>query len=259
MDHDQLYESGDSRYDQYFENVHREQGKTTDWDGERSAGRKPVIAVLALPPNASDTTILIATREHRTEPDLPRAVEETAHAERERAAKLNHAAAPMEDLARQGDSLEPLVRQVFQAQGETKIREVRAEVNAAVSSMRSLSSRARGEATDAEGFVDDLRGALAGQRATHDHHGSIDTSSPKPAPTTPPASTTPAPPLSSSTAAPAASNSGAGTVAIPPPKPPKPAKPDDAAKPAKPDDAKPKPDDTPKPDKSKPSDEVFNP
>ena len=53
----QLYQSGDPRYDPYFDQVHNEQIKASSWPDEAKQSRKPIVTALNLKPDASNGTI----------------------------------------------------------------------------------------------------------------------------------------------------------------------------------------------------------
>ncbi len=246
MDKGVLYESGDARFDQFFGNVHRQQVNAAGWDEERRATRKNLVALLNTVPTASDAAILTALRGHRADPAVVSSAGETAHGERERAAKMRQRSLPLEDLAKQGESLLGLIRDAFRAQGEPKVREVREEVNASVSILHGFSSRTKSEAADADHFIEDMNGALQGRLPVHEHGGGNATS--------PSADTTPKSPPTQDT--PAASASAAS-------KPPaKPDKPKPSEKPAEKPTEKPAEKPAEKPPEKKPpagGDDVFNP
>ena len=74
-DKGQLYASGDPRYDNYFQEVHKLQLNATNWKSEEAAARKPVTTALGFGPDAEDWKIMSGTREHRNDPGVVRGAE----------------------------------------------------------------------------------------------------------------------------------------------------------------------------------------
>lgn len=156
----QRYSSGEPKYDGFFESVHQHQVSAATWSDERKAARRPVVATLALTPDATDAAIVQATRE-RSKPDaaLSHAVEETVRAETDRVRKLKGEGDKLDELGKTGDSLKASVAEDLKSSRD-KAREVRRELSAATEALASLARDARRTAKGGEDFVADLGAAL---------------------------------------------------------------------------------------------------
>lgn len=285
----QRYSSGDNRFDPYFESVHQQQISAAAWPDDRKAARRPLVTALALTPDATEDTILTATRERakkmggqgaKLDLTVPRvsasqgaapdaslflAVEETARAEQERVKKLKATAEKLEEMAKQGEPLKKDADKDIENAGaqkadDTKMakrREIRIEIMGAMDALRTLARDASRSAKDDEEFLEDLGGALEARETPRRSRGGSMGSDRKPAP--PPAEAKPAPPP---------------PPPAPPPPPPKeepkhgkqkppPASPSPPPKkPAAPPAEKPTPPppaEKPAPPPQKPPDEVFQP
>ena len=167
----QLYQSGDGRYDAYFTTVHQEQVAAASWPDESKAARKPIITALDLKPGASNTTILAAARERRSDAALGRPVDETTAAERELAKRLTAAASKLEDVEKRGDELKKQAVQDKQNLGadkadEAKVAkkdEVKRELSAAVDAASHMLTDARRGAKEAEELGSKLRSTWSGK------------------------------------------------------------------------------------------------
>ncbi len=292
----QLYMSGEGRYDAYFRDVHAIQVWAAQWIDDRKATRKPLVNILDLTPDAADVTIIQATHEKvagltreagttkleatvdeahvvasggaKTDTAVFRAIEDTAGGELGRAKKLNAMMPKMDELAKLGQSLEPHVQEAYQRQGPGKATEVRQELNASLTVLGNVTTKARRSIRECDDFVADLQRAVATGEGAHHERKDKDDKADKPdkvdkpdkadKPETKP-EPKPKPPKHDVAAPPKPAPAAKKDDAPPPPKPTPAAKKDDATPPPKPvakkDDAPPPP---PKP-KPKPEGEVFNP
>jgi hypothetical protein len=213
----QLYITGRSQYDTYFRDVHTAQVEAASWADDKRGTHKALVAALDLTPDAPDVTIVQATHE-RASKYAPRAgalrleitgtdahvagatadastffkaIEDTAHAELERAKRMHAVEPKLEALAKTGHDLEPHVAEDFDRRGSQKVQEVRMELSASYDALDKLDAHAKRESREAEDFVADLERALetaSEERAKN--HGA------KPAAPTPSATSTPATPPS---------------------------------------------------------------
>lgn len=231
----QLYVTGRPPYDSYFHDVHAAQVEASSWGDDKKGSHKSLVAALDLTPDAPDVTLVQATHEraskfapHGTSLRLEitgtdvhvaggngdaatffKAIEDSAHAELERAKKMHAVEPRLEALAKTGHDLEPHVQEDFERRGSQKVQEVKGELTASYDALDKLNANAKREAREAEDFVADLGRAI--DTASEDKVKRVST---KPPASAPPA-TTPSKPRSD---------------AKPTPKPPSDAPP--AAKPA---------------------------
>jgi hypothetical protein len=165
----QSYQSGDSRYDPYFESVHREQVEAAAWPDEKKNARKPLVTALSLTPDVSDETLVRKTRERSQkhggrDPSLAAPYEETRRLEIERGRKLFAAIDKLEALAKRGEELKEQADKEYSNRGAEKAdekkteksREVRRELVGAADACASLAKNARKSVRDAEEFLEDL-------------------------------------------------------------------------------------------------------
>ncbi len=199
MAHGQRYQSGDPRYDAYFDEVHRAQVGAAAWPAEKKAARRSLVEALALVPDASDETVVRGTRERVSKLDsatgqitkttrttkseaidapLLAAVSETARVESARARSLKETREKLEALARHGEELRKTeagshdLTSASHGRTTEKSREVRRELGGAVEIARTLSREASRRAREAQEFVDDLEAALdaSGKRRPRPDH-----------------------------------------------------------------------------------------
>ncbi|MDB4947261.1 MAG: hypothetical protein JWP97_6795 [Labilithrix sp.] len=260
--HAQLYQSDDPRFDPYFDSVHQQQVAAAAWPDEKKAARKPLVAVLTLPPNANDDQIIGATRERAKKLEggggrldvasakvtaigtadgpLFAAVEDSVRLELDRARKRRAQQEKLEELARHGEELKRTADREWENRGAEKADqkksdkrlELRRELGASIKAMRALASDASKDAQDGQVFLEDIGDAIEAKDAPP--RGAKRTPKPLPPPAPPPPPKAEEPP--------------------PPAKPAKPARPE--KKPAPPPAARPAEAPPPKP---KPPEDVFTP
>ncbi len=165
----QLYQSGDGKYDPYFDAVHKEQLAAANWGDESKAARKPIITALTLPPNASNSTIISATKEKKEkgEGNLGPAIQETSVAEVEFAKKMLAQAERLDEMQKKGEELKKQAAEDRRNMGadkadEKKVEkkdEIKREIAAAVDVVGDLASDARKNAKEAEDLVAKLKAA----------------------------------------------------------------------------------------------------
>jgi len=168
----QLYQSGDTRYDPYFDTVHREQVAATSWPDHAKESRKPIISALNLRPGASNGTILTATREVKTgAAALGVPVEQTTTSEAERARKLSAEVKRLEELKEQGNELkkqaatdkENMGAQKADDKAVAKKDDIKRELGAAIDALAKMISDARHGAKEAEELAMKLKAAWTGR------------------------------------------------------------------------------------------------
>ncbi|MBX3186448.1 MAG: hypothetical protein KF819_05500 [Labilithrix sp.] len=279
----QRFVSGDQKYDPYFENVHQQQVAASTWPDDKKSVRRPLVNALALTPDASDDTIISATRERAkklggggaklelTGPHVTAqggatndgalfgAVEESVRAEQERARKLRGLMEKLDEMAKQGGELKKDADKAFENRGANKadekktesMRQLRHELGAAVDAMKSLARDATKSIKEGDEFLDDLGSALQMKETPKRGRGGGGFKTPAP-PGTKPATEEPKKP-----APPAEEPKKPAPKAEPPKEPPRPKPKPAGEKPAeKPPAEKP----AEKPPAPKPApEEVFNP
>ena len=237
IEHGELYQSGDPRYDRFFAEVHDKQVAAESWDDDKKSSRAPLVKALGLTETAGQSRILNVLKTKKDEVAGPAA--QTANAEAARSRKLAKAADALEALSKKGAELKEEAAEDKKNMGaekadDKKVKErdtVRREVAGATRVCTKLASRARSEAKEADELVEAIKQAVPGVSVSG---GGAETPAPSP-------------PDDASKPKPAAKPKPAGK--------PKPATP----KPATPKPDAPKPD-APKPDAPKPPPaEVFDP
>jgi hypothetical protein len=166
----QLYQSGDGRYDAYFNAVHQEQVASGHWSEESKSARKPIVTALNLRAGASNSVILSAMREKKDDASVNAAVHQTIAAEQERARKLTSAASKLDDMQKHGEDLKKQAIEDKKNLGvdkadekkSAKKDEIKREMNAAVDAVESMADDARKGAKEAEELVSKLK-ASAGK------------------------------------------------------------------------------------------------
>ena len=169
----QLYQAGDAKYDPYFTEVHQEQVAAASWPDDAKAARKPIVSALDLRPGASNTTILSALKEKKSDTVIGHSVDDTVTAERERTRKLGAAAEKLEGLRKRGEELKKqavedrrnLAADKADESRVSKANEVKAEVSAAVDAVDGMLEDARKGGREAEELAKRLRGAWNGTNA----------------------------------------------------------------------------------------------
>lgn len=165
-----LYQSGDQRYDPYFDKVHQEQLAAANWPDEAKASRKPIVSALDLKPDASNGTILTATREAKGGA-LGSPIEQTIASEAERAKKMTAEASRLEELKEQGIQLKKqaaadrdnMGAQKADDKAVEKKDQTKRELGASIDAVDKMISDARRAAREAE----DLSTKLAAARTGH--------------------------------------------------------------------------------------------
>jgi hypothetical protein len=214
IEHGQRYQSDDQRFDPYFDGVHQQQVGAAAWPDEKKAARRPLVNALALTPDASDDTIVTATRTrakklgggggkldvataHVTpvggagDPPLFAAVEESVRLELDRARKLRSASDKLEEMAKHGEELKKTADREYENRGAEKADEkksekrgeIRRELGGAVSACRDLARDANRNARDAQDFLEDLGEAIEAKDAPARRRGDRES---KPLPPPPP-------------------------------------------------------------------------
>lgn len=177
----QLYSSGEGRFDLYFQKVHGEQVAAKSWDADKKGARKPLAAYVGVGEAQSNAALFDAVKAKaqggpykleveggapkvvvppKGDAALARAAEESVRLHLTHAKRVKDTGAKADDLAREGEGLEPAVKQRYAASGGDKEREVKRELKAAVVSMRHVARDAKHEDSDVEDFVKGLAEAL---------------------------------------------------------------------------------------------------
>jgi len=218
--------------------VHKEQLAAAAWPDEAKASRKPIVDALSLKPDASNRTILSATKEAKSgSASLGQPVEQTTASETDRARKMNGEQKRLQELKEHGEELRKQAADDKENMGAQKAddkavahkNEVKRELGAAVDALGSMIRDAKHNQDEAEELASKLTAAWTGHP---EDEKKIDVGAPP----------------SEHKAAPVVSASASASAAPPPP--PKKPKPTPSPKPA------PAPAPAPAP---KPPDEVFNP
>ncbi|MBX3229885.1 MAG: hypothetical protein KIT84_06080 [Labilithrix sp.] len=188
----QLYQSGDTRYDPYFDTVHREQVAAAGWADQAKESRKPIVMALNLRPGASNATILTATRESKSGGvALGGPVEQTSAGEAERARKLTAELKRLEELKEQGEQLrkqaatdkENMGAQRADEKAVAKKDDIKRELGACVDVLDKLITDARRGAKEAEELSTKLTAAWTGRSEDEKTATKKDDDKKKPEPT----------------------------------------------------------------------------
>jgi len=195
----ELFESGETRYDAYFKEVHELQVAAVGWPDERKTACRALVDTLKLSPDAADVSIVQATHErvnqvardvgpiklevtsddaHLTAGnaesvddstrELFRSIEICAHAVSQRAKNLRVVPPKVDELHKAGRDLEPHVREDFSRRGGRVGSDVQAELTASYSVLDGISREARNGARGAEDFVADLQRAIVSDGPTQE-------------------------------------------------------------------------------------------
>lgn len=177
----QLYSSGEGRFDLYFQKVHAEQVAAKSWDADKKGARKPLASYVGVGEAQSNAALFDAVKAKaqggpykleveggspkvvvppKGDAGLARAAEESVRMHLAHAKRVKETGAKADDLAREGEGLEPSVKQRYAATGGDKEREVKRELKAAVVAMRHVARDAKHEDSDVEDFVKGLADAL---------------------------------------------------------------------------------------------------
>lgn len=171
--HGELYQSGDMRYDAFFQSVHEQQAAAGAWDDEKKAARKPLVTALSLSPGASDTSIVDALKRAGKDGSAAGASDETRRLESERARRLKATGERCTELAKQGGNFKEQAKKEYENRGADKAdekkseksREVRRELGAAEDEMETIARDAKRKRKDAEDFIADLE-EVTGRRGS---------------------------------------------------------------------------------------------
>ncbi len=186
------YRPEDSRYETFFASVHEHQAASASWTTDAKNAKRPLASALGLQADASDSTVVSATRARaRKAPGkgatldlastrvtpvagggdsaLYSAVEQTMRLELDRARKLQAAHDRLDGLAKEGAELHRMADREYENSGAQKAdekktqksRELRRELAGAEDVVRTLARRAASDVDDVEDFLDDLASALA--------------------------------------------------------------------------------------------------
>ena len=166
-----LYQSGDQRYDPYFEQVHREQLAAASWPDQAKESRKAIVGALNLKPDASNGTIMTATREMKSgAAALGPPVEQTTASETERAKRMTAEAKRLEDIKEQGVQLKKqaagdrdnMGAQKADDKAVEKKDQTKRELGASIDAIDKLINDARRAAREAEELATKLTAAWTG-------------------------------------------------------------------------------------------------
>ena len=245
----QLFQSGQTQYDDYFTKVHTLQVEAAGWSDDKKSARRNLIDALKIATDAVDVTILQATHERmvsiahvvgathldlheddgkvmlaaesRADPstkDFVKALQATVDGEMKRKRALREVPNRCDELAKTGRELEPRVKQDFFRSGGTMMADVHDEIAASFDVLDEISKTSRLERRETEDFIAELGRAVVAEPAEYGRPEGV-----------PPPSTTvgkPPPPVQTShpKPPPVAVNNNPPPVATSKPKPP-PAKP----------------------------------
>lgn len=229
----QLYQSGDPRFDPYFDQVHNEQVKSASWEDDAKQSRKPIVGALNLKPDATNGTILTATKELKTgSAALGAPVEQTTATETDRAKHMTAEAKRLEDLRAQGEQLRKQASDDKANMGAAKADdkavakkdEIKRELGACDSALNSMIHDARKASREAEELADKLTAAWTG-RPEDEKHIDVDSAvaAKKPDPPPPSSAAAAPPPKKPGKSKPAATVAATAGAPAPPPPPPPPA------------------------------------
>jgi len=187
----ELFETGETRYDAYFKEVHDLQVASVGWPDERRSACRALVDALKLNPDAADVSIVQAAHERVTQVardvgpiklevtsddahltasnaesvddatrELFRSIEMCAHAEAQRAKTMRVVPPRVDELNKSGHELEPHVREDFGRRGGRIGMDVQQEFSASYVALDGVSRDARNGARGAEDFVADLQRAV---------------------------------------------------------------------------------------------------
>ncbi len=241
----QLFQTGQTQYDDYFTKVHALQVEAAGWPDDKKAARRNLIDALKIATDAVDVTILQSAHErmvsiaHVVGPtrldlreddgkvvlasearadasmkDFVKALQSTLDGEMKRKRALRDVPQRCDELAKAGRELEPRVKADFFREGGTKMADVHDEIAASFDVLEQISKTSRLERRETEDFIADLGRAVLAEPAEYNRG---EGAPPPPTVKPPPAQTShPKPP-------PIAANTNAAPVVKPKPPPAKPA------------------------------------
>lgn len=166
-----LYQSGEQKYDGFFEEVHKEQLAAANWPDEAKASRKPIVTALSLKPDASNRTIFSGAKEKKGAAELGGPVEQTTASETERARKMTAEAKRLEDLKMRGEELKKqaaadrdnMGAQKADDKAVEKREQVKREVSASIDAVAHMIRDAGKASDEAEELATKLKAAWTGK------------------------------------------------------------------------------------------------
>ncbi|HEY2368409.1 MAG TPA: hypothetical protein VGH87_18560 [Polyangiaceae bacterium] len=239
----QLFQSGQTQYDDYFTKVHNLQVESAGWPDDKKAALRSLIDALKIATDAADVTILEATHEHMvsiahvvgaTHLDLHeddgkvtlasesradastkefvKALQATVDGEMKRKRELRDVPNRCDELAKVGRELEPRVKQDFFRSGGTMMADVHDEIDASFDVLEQISKTSRLERRETEDFIGELGRAVVAEPAEYG----------RPEGVPPPSTTGRPPPVQTSHPRPPPVANNPPPVATSKPKPPQP-------------------------------------
>jgi hypothetical protein len=157
-----LYAPGQDRYDDYFAAVHSQQATAAQWAADRKSAHQAIVSALKLDGDATDAAIDQAAHAKRTPPHaVQAAIEQTVHADTERAKGLDAMASKIDELVKSGHELEGHVSEDFGKPGTGQSGplpgDVKMELRASYEVLAKIRDQAKREAKAAEDFVATLQ------------------------------------------------------------------------------------------------------
>jgi hypothetical protein len=158
----ELYAPGQDRYDDYFAAVHSQQATAAQWDGDREAAHRALVAALKLHADATDAAIGQAAHA-KVSPSraVQVAIDQSVRADTERAKGLDAIVSKIEELVKSGRELEGHVREDFGKPGTGQSgpspADVKMELQASYEVLSGIRDRAKREAKAAEDFIATLQ------------------------------------------------------------------------------------------------------
>jgi hypothetical protein len=187
----QLFQTGQTQYDDYFTKVHALQVEAAGWSDDKKASRRNLIDALKIATDAVDVTILQATHERMVSiahvvgatrldlrdddgkvvlaaesradastKDFVKALQATVDGEIKRKRELRDVPQKCDELAKAGRELEPRVKSDFFREGGTKMADVHDEFVASFDVLDQISKTSRLEKRETDDFIADLGRAV---------------------------------------------------------------------------------------------------
>ena len=187
----QLFQTGQSQYDDYFSKVHALQLEAAGWTDEKKATRRSLIDALKIATDAADVTIVEAAHERmvsvahviggthlelkenegklvipgESRADAPMkdfltALRTTVDGEMKRKRELTDIPQKCDELVKLGRDLEPRVKADFFRQGGTMMADVHDEIAASFDVLSEISKTSRLQKRETEDFISDLARAV---------------------------------------------------------------------------------------------------
>ncbi len=245
----QLFQSGQTQYDDYFTKVHTLQVESAGWPDDKKAARRNLIDALKIATDAVDVTILQATHERMvsvahvvgaTHLDLHeddgkvtlaaesradtstkefvKALQATLDGEMKRKRELRDVPTRCDELAKTGRELEPRVKQDFFRSGGTMMADVHDEIDASFDVLEQISKASRLDRRETEDFIGALGRAVVAEPAEYGRPEGV----PPPSTTTTTTTTSKPPSVQTSHPRPPPVTNNPPPVATVKPKPPPP-------------------------------------